>query len=146
MEITLNSVEQRVLGALMEKALTTPEYYPLSLNSLTIACNQKTSRDPVTEYTESEVLQAVDSLRAQGLGMRLDLSGSRTPKYKHEADDTFTLDAAERALICVLLLRGPQTVGQLRQRSERLHIFATSPKFKQHWPACKTAPTNRAAW
>lgn len=78
MVISLNPIEQRVLGALMEKAVTTPEYYPMSLNALTNACNQKTSREPVTDYSESQVLQAIDSLREQGLGMRMDLTGSRT--------------------------------------------------------------------
>lgn len=131
MEIVLNPIEQRVLGALMEKAVTTPEYYPMSLNALTNACNQKSSRDPVTDYSEEQVLRAIDSLREKRLGMRMDLTGSRTPKYQHEAEDTFTLDRAERALLCVLLLRGPQTPGQLRQRTERLHPFRDLAEVQQ---------------
>lgn len=116
-------LESRVLGALMEKAITTPEYYPLTLNSLTLACNQKTSRDPVTSFDEDEVLYGLDQLRDNGLVLRVDVSGSRVPKFRHTLTDKWELDSPSYALLCVLFLRGPQTLGQLRQRTDRLYAF-----------------------
>jgi len=115
--------EVRVLGCLMEKAVTTPESYPLTLNALVNACNQKTSRDPITQYDEDEVMDALDALRDKHLALRVDVAGSRVPKFRHIADKTWELEPAERALLTVMLLRGPQTVGQLRQRTERLYAF-----------------------
>ena len=123
MELQLSPQEVRVLGVLMEKAATTPETYPLTLNSLTLGCNQKTSRDPVVEYDEDEVLAALDSLRDLHLVLRVDMAGSRVPKYRHRVPDAWELETAEAALLTVLFLRGPQTVGQLRQRAERMHVF-----------------------
>ena len=108
----------------MEKAKTTPDIYPLTLNSLLLACNQKSSRDPVTDYDESEVEDALDLLREKHLAMRVDMAGSRTPKFRENVTGTWELAREEYALLTTLLLRGPQTPGQLRQRSERLFPFA----------------------
>ena len=114
----------RVLGCLMEKARTTPEVYPLTLNSLVNACNQKTSRDPVVDYDEDEVLMALDELREKGLAMRVDMAGSRTAKFRENLTARWELQPEEYALLAILFLRGPQTPGQLRSRSDRLHAFA----------------------
>ncbi len=119
----LSPLETRVLGALMEKAITTPEYYPLTLNSLTLACNQKTSRDPITSYDDDEVLYGLDQLRDKGVVLRVDVSGSRVPKFRHSLTDKWDLDSPSYALLCVLFLRGAQTLGQLRQRTDRLYAF-----------------------
>lgn len=119
----LSAVELRVLGALMEKSVTTPEYYPMTLNSLVAACNQRTSRDPVTDYDDGEVTDALDVLRAKGLARRVDMAGARAPKFRHVADEALDLDRPSFALLAVLFLRGPQTLGQLRARTERLHAF-----------------------
>ena len=124
----LNSIEARVLGSLMEKAKTTPEHYPLTLNALVNACNQKTSREPVTDFDEDEVSTALDSLREKHLAMRVDLAGSRTAKFRENAATTWELKKEEYALLTALLLRGPQTPGQLRQRTERLYPFAELPQ------------------
>ena len=122
MEIMLDEIEIRVLGSLMEKALSTPDYYPLSLNALTAACNQKSSRHPVVSYEEQTVRQAVERLEEKGLVWE-SLVG-RVPKY----EERFTADrkwiARESAILCVLLLRGPQTVGEIRSRTARLYSFA----------------------
>lgn len=120
----LNPIEARVLGSLMEKARTTPDIYPLTLRALVGACNQKTSRDPITDHDEDEVLDALDSLREKGLAMRVDMAGSRTAKFRENASSGWELEKEEYALLCTLLLRGPQTPGQLRQRCERLYPFA----------------------
>jgi len=121
MELSAEAI--RVLGSLMEKSRTTPESYPLTLNSLVLACNQKTSRDPVTDFDEEEVMAALDELREQGLAVRVDMAGSRTAKFRENAGQKWELSHAEYALLAVLFLRGPQTPGQLRQRTERLHAF-----------------------
>src|SRR3989440_6808520 len=123
MPTILNEVEVRVLGALIEKQITTPEYYPLTLNSLTLACNQKNNRNPVTSLTEGEVEQALDSLREKNLAYVFYGSTSRVPKYKHVADNLH-LNAAELAAMCVLMLSGPQTVGEIRTRGTRLYEFS----------------------
>lgn len=120
----LTSVETRVLGALMEKAVTTPDVYPLTLNATVHACNQKTSRDPVTDFDEDEVLDALEQLRSKHLATRVDMAGSRTAKFRENASRHWELEREEYALLSTLLLRGPQTPGQLRQRSERLFPFA----------------------
>ena len=122
MDITLNDNEVRVLGSLVEKELTTPEYYPLSLNSLTNACNQKSNRDPVTTLTEDDVVRALDSLRFKQLVV-LSADGGRVRKYRHLLAEKLGLMPAEQAVICELLVRGPQTVGELRTRGERMHPF-----------------------
>jgi uncharacterized protein YceH (UPF0502 family) len=121
----LNPAEVRVLGSLIEKAVTTPDYYPLSLGALTNACNQLTNRDPVVSYEESVVVRALDGLREKRLATLFHGADSRVPKYKHSLTDVLLLTPAELALLCVLMLRGPQTLGELRTRTERLYTFVT---------------------
>jgi len=120
----LSGIEVRVLGSLVEKQVTTPEYYPLTLNALTLACNQKNNRSPVTSYSETEVAGALESLREKNLAYVFYGSTSRVPKYKHVLPEVMHLSPPELALICVLLLRGPQTPGELATRAFRLHEFA----------------------
>lgn len=124
-------METRVLGALVEKQVTTPEYYPLTLNALTLACNQKNNRHPVTSYTESQVSAAVESLREKNLAYVFYGSTSRVPKYKHVMPEVLHLNNAEVALMCVLMLRGPQTPGELRGNASRLHEFAGLDEIEQ---------------
>src|SRR5688572_32172206 len=119
----LTDAEARVLGSLVEKQLTTPEYYPLTLNALTAACNQKSNRDPVVSYDDKSILQAIDSLRDKNLVYLYYGTGSRTVKYKHMLPSVYDLDEAGVAIVAVLLLRGPQTIGELRERTGRLHEF-----------------------
>jgi uncharacterized protein YceH (UPF0502 family) len=120
----LNEIEARVLGSLVEKQLTTPEYYPLTLNALTAACNQKSNRDPVVSYSDETVTSAVDSLRDKNLVYLYYGSSSRVVKYKHMLPNVYDLSPPEVAAICVMLLRGPQTVGELRERTGRLFEFS----------------------
>lgn len=122
MDILLNDIEVRVLGSLMEKSMATPEYYPLSLNGLTNACNQKSNRDPVVSFDEPTVVRALDSLREKQLVVLS--ASSRVPKYAEIFSETNKLVNREAALIMVLLLRGPQTLGELRGRTERVYKFA----------------------
>lgn len=112
-----------MLSALVEKQLTTPEYYPLTLNSLTTACNQKNNRHPVTSYSEDQVAQALESLREKNLAYVFYGSSSRVPKYKHVLPEVLRVNAAETALMCALMLRGPQTPGELRSNASRLFEF-----------------------
>lgn len=119
----LTDVETRILGCLVEKQLTTPEYYPLTLNSLASACNQKSNRDPVVSYDETTLLKAIDDLRDKNLVYLYYGSNSRTVKYKHMLPSVYQLNDAETALVAVLFLRGPQTVGELRERTGRLYEF-----------------------
>jgi len=119
---TLSLLEARVLGVLIEKAHTVPDSYPLSLNSLTLGCNQKTARDPVLGATESEVQGAVDALK--GLNLAFEASGSRVSRYEHNMGRTMGLPSASVALLATLVLRGPQTVSELRTNADRLHRFA----------------------
>jgi uncharacterized protein YceH (UPF0502 family) len=121
MDILLNDIEARVLGSLMEKGMTTPEYYPLSLNALTNACNQKSNREPVVNYDETTVVRALDSLRTKQLVVLS--TSSRVPKYAEIFTGTRKMVTREAALLMVLLLRGPQTVGELRNRTERAYKF-----------------------
>jgi uncharacterized protein YceH (UPF0502 family) len=123
MDLVLNENECRVLGSLVEKQLTTPEYYPLTLNALTAACNQKSNRDPVMSLGETEILNAIDSLREKNLVYTFHGSTSRTVKYKHVMPNVLELAPPAVSVITLLLLRGPQTVGELRGRSERLYEF-----------------------
>lgn len=125
MPLELNALETRILGCLLEKERLTPENYPLSLNSLTAACNQSTNRDPVTAYDEKTVEAGVNALREKKLAMVIFGAGSRVQKYRHRFEDHYVLDPEEMALICVLLLRGPQTLGELRTRTERFFTFAS---------------------
>jgi len=123
MDWQLDGPEARVLGALLEKEIATPEYYPLSLNALVNASNQKSNREPVVSYDEETVEQALEALRLKGLAVRITGRDSRVPKHAQRFTETLNLGRREAAVICVLLLRGPQTVGELRSRSERLHNF-----------------------
>jgi len=118
----LSATEARVLGALVEKEVTTPEYYPLSLNALTNACNQKNNREPVMALEEDEVRQALHGLEDDRLAGPVRGDG-RVPKYEHHLGEVFNFTRAETALICTLLLRGPQTPGELRGRTERMYRF-----------------------
>ncbi len=120
----INEAEARVLGSLVEKQLTTPEYYPLTLNALTAACNQKSNRDPVVSYDETTITGAVDSLRDKNLVYLYYGSNSRAVKYKHMLPSVYDLDEAGVAIIAVLLLRGHQTLGEIRERTGRLHEFS----------------------
>jgi hypothetical protein len=116
--------QARVLGCLLEKEATTPDYYPLTLNSLVTACNQSTNRDPVVSYDESTVVTALEGLKARQIVLQVTLAGARVQKFKHNLLGKLPdLERAEVALLCVLLLRGAQTVGELRQRAERLYAF-----------------------
>ncbi len=121
----LTDIEVRVLGALVEKQVTTPEYYPLTINSLMLACNQKNNRNPVTAYSEEQVAQTVENLREKNLTYVFYGSTSRVPKYKHVMTEVLHLSQAQLALMCVLMLRGSQTVGELRERASRLHEFSS---------------------
>jgi uncharacterized protein len=123
-EIKLNDVEVRVLGALIEKQVTTPEYYPLTLNALLHACNQSSNREPVVAYDEQTVARALESLRDKKLARTVQTADGRVPKYRHVLNEVIELRAAEMAVLCVLLLRGPQTAGELRGRTERLYSFS----------------------
>jgi uncharacterized protein len=120
---TLTPIELRVLGSLIEKQITTPEYYPLTLNSLTAACNQKNNRNPVTSFAESEVEEALYALREKNLAYVFHGSTSRVPKFKHVAPEVLHLSPPELAAMCVLMLSGPQTVGEIRTRGSRLYPF-----------------------
>jgi uncharacterized protein YceH (UPF0502 family) len=119
----LTAAEARVLGALMEKETTTPEYYPLTLNALVNACNQRSNREPVMALDEDDVRQALHGLEDDGMAGRARSADGRVTKYEHWMGEAFNVSRAESALICVLLLRGPQTPGELRGRTERMHQF-----------------------
>ncbi len=123
MDIVLNDIEARVLGALVEKDITTPDYYPLSLNALVNACNQKNNRDPVMNLEEGSVRDALNGLQEQSLAGPASGADSRVTKYEHRLQETFNFSRGETAVLCVLLLRGPQTPGELRGRTERMHRF-----------------------
>ena len=131
MQKVLNDVEVRVLGSLVEKQLTTPEYYPLTLNALTNACNQKSNRDPVVSFNEPTVTQAIESLREKNLVYVFYGSTSRVPKYKHMMPEVLRLDEREVALLCVLMLRGPQTTGELKERAGRLAEFPSLAEVEE---------------
>lgn len=120
----LTDIEVRVLGSLIEKQVTTPEYYPLTLNALMLACNQKNNRSPVTAYDETTVAQALERLREKNLAYVFYGSTSRVPKYKHVLPEVMHLSQPELALMCVLFLRGPQTTGELATRAFRLNEFS----------------------
>jgi hypothetical protein len=122
--VDLGPVEIRVLGCLLEKQRTTPDAYPLTLNGLRLACNQSTNRDPVVDYDEPEIRHALERLARRRLVRLASGHTTRATKYRHLLDDTLSLDDAGLALLAVLMLRGPQTPGELKQRTERLHPFA----------------------
>jgi len=131
MPTILNDAETRALGALVEKQVTTPEYYPLTLNALVQACNQKNNSNPVVTYSEETVSDALESLRAKNLVYLFYGSTSRVPKYKHMMPEVFELNPQELALLCVLMLRGHQTVGELRTRSDRLYNFSSLQEVEE---------------
>lgn len=120
----LTAEEARVLGALIEKELTTPEYYPLTANALRNACNQKSNRNPVVNFEEPTILRAIDTLRDKNLVNRVHASDARVPKYEHKIGNTLGLSEQEVAVLAELMLRGPQTVGELRGRCERMYPFS----------------------
>jgi len=123
MDWQLDAVEVRVLGSLLEKEATTPDYYPLSLNALVNACNQKSNRDPVVSYDDDTVEDALLTLREKGLAQRITGRDSRVPKHAQSFTEKLNMGRREAAVMCVLMVRGPQTVGELRGRTERIHNF-----------------------
>jgi uncharacterized protein YceH (UPF0502 family) len=123
MDIKITAVEARVLGALVEKEITTPEYYPLSLNALVNACNQKSNREPVMNLDEDAVVAAMRALDAREFAGAANTTDSRVRKYEHRLQEVFNFTRPETAVLCVLLLRGAQTPGEIRGRAERLHHF-----------------------
>lgn len=127
----LDPIEVRVLGALLEKDIVTPEYYPLTLNALHNACNQKSSREPIVNYDESTVRQALELLKNKGLVLRISGAGHRVEKFAHRLGEKLNLGRRELALLCVLMLRGPQTTGELRGRTERMHEFADTDEVER---------------
>jgi uncharacterized protein len=152
MEI-LSPIEIRVLGALLEKDMTTPEYYPLTLNSLQAACNQKSNRDPVVNYDEDIVAQALDIGMHKGLVTRISGAGHRVEKFGHRLGEKLNLGRRELALLCVLMLRGAQTVGELRGRTERMHEFTDLEEVERclealaaHEPEPLVARAPRGRW
>jgi uncharacterized protein YceH (UPF0502 family) len=120
---SLSTLEARVLGSLIEKDITTPDYYPLTLNSLTNACNQSSNRDPVVSYGEAEIMRGLDGLREKKLAFMFQGADSRVAKFGHRIAESFELVRPETAVLCVLLLRGPQTPGEIRVRTARMHEF-----------------------
>ena len=131
METILSDIEIRVLGSLIEKQVTTPEYYPLTLNALTLACNQKNNRNPVTSYSENQVADGLESLREKNLAYVFYGSTSRVPKYKHVMPEVMHLSHPEVALMCALMLRGAQTLGELRGNAGRLHEFSSLEEVEE---------------
>jgi uncharacterized protein YceH (UPF0502 family) len=120
-----NDIQLRIMGCLMEKAITTPDQYPLTVNSLRLACNQKTSRYPVVSYADAQLFRELNSLENSGIVKRAHISDSRVPKYEHHFNKVMQTTEKEAALLCVLMLRGPQTLGELRSRSQRLFDFSS---------------------
>jgi uncharacterized protein YceH (UPF0502 family) len=141
LDLLLDEVETRVLGSLVEKDITTPDYYPLSLNALVNACNQKNNREPVMSLDESAVRRALETLQEKRLAGPAGGADSRVTKYEHRLQEAFNFTRGETAVLCVLLLRGPQTPGELRGRTERMHRFehldevqSTLQRLMQHDP------------
>jgi len=129
--VDADAVEIRVLGCLIEKQRTTPDVYPLSLNALRLACNQSTNRDPVVDYDEPTIRAALDRLDRKRWARLASGPGSRAAKFRHLLDDALDLDGAELSLLAVLMLRGPQTPGELKQRTERLYRFESPPHVEE---------------
>lgn len=123
MEIILSEVEVRLLGCLIEKEITTPDYYPLTINALTNACNQKSNRNPVVSYDDTTVVRGLDDLSEKGLAKKVFAAGSRVQKYQHAFLDKFDLGRREVAVLCELMVRGPQTAGELRTHAGRMYEF-----------------------
>ncbi len=130
-KLQLDFIESRILGCLLEKETTTPDYYPMTLKSLEAAANQSSNRHPVTKLTEDEVAEGIQSLRQKDLIMQVHISGSRVPKYEHQLPEILDLSSAENAVLTVLLLRGIQTAGEIKQRSERLHPFESPEQVEE---------------
>lgn len=142
-----------MLGSLLEKDLTTPEYYPLTLSALQNACNQKSSREPVVSYDETTVEQGLELLRQKHLVLKVTGAGHRVEKYAHRLGESLNLGRRELAILCVLMLRGPQTIGELRSRTERMHPFADMEEVEHvleslaaHEPDALVAPAGRGRW
>jgi len=129
--IQLSAIEQRILGSLIEKSRATPDYYPMSINSLTAACNQKTSRNPVVNYDEETVTLTLNALKIKGLASTVTGAGSRTVKWKHNLAIVYPLLPAELVIICLLLLRGPSTPGEINTNSGRLYEFETIEEVQE---------------
>lgn len=129
--MNLSTTEIRVLGCLLEKQRTTPDIYPLSLNSLRLACNQSTNRDPVVEFDDGVIRDALHRLERRGYARLASGAGSRAPKFRHLLADALPMGSDEQAIMCVLMLRGAQTPGELKQRTERLHPFADLPSIHE---------------
>lgn len=149
----LHPIEVRVLGSLLEKDLTTPEYYPLTLSALQNACNQKSSREPMVNYDETTVTQGLELLRQKHLVLKVSGAGHRVEKYAHRLGESLNLGRRELAILCVLMLRGPQTVGELRSRTERMHPFADMEEVEHvlaalaaREPDALAAPAGRGRW
>lgn len=123
MDLLLTDVEVRILGCLIEKEVTTPDYYPLTLNALIHACNQKSNREPVVSYDERTVEEGIEELRRKNIVSLVHGAGSRVDKFRHRFNDLYDLDRKETAILCLLMLRGPQTPGEIRSRTERFHPF-----------------------
>ena len=131
MDLVLSDAEPRILGTLIEKSVTTPDYYPMTLNALTNGCNQKSNRDPVVAFTEETVVRGLDSLRQKKLTSTVSEAGSRVPKYSQDFGAFFHLSNDQVAVMCVLMLRGPQTAGEINGRCGRLHAFGSREQAEE---------------
>lgn len=141
---SLDPTALRVLGALLEKQMSTPEYYPLTLNALVNACNQSSNRDPVMHLEEGAVLDAIEALRTEQLAWEVRGAGSRTTKYEHRVRERFDLTEQEAAVLCELMLRGPQTPGELRSRTQRLYAFQDLPEVEAALDCLDSGPERLA--
>ncbi|HJQ23304.1 MAG TPA: YceH family protein [Blastocatellia bacterium] len=139
MDALMNAVEVRVVGSLVEKQMATPEYYPLTLNALVNACNQLTGREPVVAYDERTVARALESLREKQLVWQVTAAGARVPKYEHRLSEKFNLAEQETAVLAVLMLRGPQTVGEIKGRTGRMYEFAELTEVEMTLESLMTA-------
>ncbi len=139
--IMLTADESRVLGVLVEKALTTPDQYPLSLNAIVNGANQKNNRDPVLAMTEQAAFEAAEGLREKQLAVRVDQAGGRVHKYRHSAMETLCVRTAELAVLAELLMRGPQTLGELRGRASRMHPLESIERAKEVLRRCPNGPS-----
>src|SRR5690349_13564797 len=139
MDALMNAIEVRVVGSLVEKQMATPEYYPLTLNALVNACNQLTGREPVVSYDERTVARALESLREKQLVWQVATAGGRVPKYEHRLSEKFKLAEQETAVLAVLMLRGPQTVGEIKGRTGRMYQFAELSEVEMTLESLMTA-------
>lgn len=147
----LSAIEVRILGALIEKKHTTPEYYPMSLNAITNACNQKSNRDPVTEYSEDQIEKCIEQLREKRLVIRVTGAGIKVPKYRELLTEQLSVSLPEEAVLCILMLRGAQTSGEIKNRCERIYDFndltaveeTVAKLFSREDPLCSVLPGTR---